>query len=82
VSFGPPKTESQRKSAAEGASTAGARQVWVLATDVDGRPLPGAVPQAVAVTPGISDGRSTEIAAGALREGMLVVTAQTTGAAP
>jgi HlyD family secretion protein len=37
---------------------------------------------AVAVTPGISDGRSTEITAGALREGMRVVTAQTTGPAP
>jgi HlyD family secretion protein len=82
VSFGPPRTESQRKSAAESASTAGARQVWVLPTGADGRPLAGAVPEAVAVTPGISDGRSTEITGGALREGMLVITAQTTGAAP
>jgi len=82
VSFGPPRTESQRKSAADGASTAGARQVWVLAAGANGQPLPGAVPEAVAVTPGISDGRSTEITAGALREGMLVITAQTTGAAP
>jgi HlyD family secretion protein len=82
VSFGPPKTESQRKSAADSASTAGARQVWVLAAGADGRPQPGALPQAVAVTPGISDGRSTEITAGALVEGMLVITAQTTGAVP
>lgn len=82
VNFGPPRTESQRRSAAEGASTAGARQVWVLPTGADGRPLAGALPAAVAVTPGISDGRSTEITAGALREGMLVITAQTSGTAP
>lgn len=80
VAFGPPKTESQRKGAADSASTAGARQVWVLATAPDGQPLPDAVPRAVAVTPGISDGRSTEIVAGALSEGMLVITSQATGA--
>ncbi len=80
VAFGPPKTESQRKGAADSASTAGARQVWVLATAPDGQALPDAVPRAVAVTPGISDGRSTEIVAGALSEGMLVITSQATGA--
>jgi HlyD family secretion protein len=80
VALGPPKTESQRKGAADSASTAGARQVWVLATAPDGQPLPDAVPRAVAVTPGISDGRSTEIVAGALSEGMLVITSQATGA--
>jgi HlyD family secretion protein len=79
VAFGPPKTESQRKGAADSASTAGARQVWVLATAPDGQALPDAVPRAVAVTPGISDGRSTEIVAGALSEGMLVITSQATG---
>ncbi len=77
MNFGPPKTESQRKGAAEGASTAGARQVWVLpAGDA------GTAPVAVAVTPGISDGRMTEITSGALQVGMRVVTAQKTSAAP
>ena len=56
-----------RRSAAAGASTASARQVWVLR---DG------VPVAVAVTPGISDGRMTEITAGDLQAGMLVITDQ------
>ena len=75
VAFGPPKTESQRKGAADSASTATARQVWVLPGTAGGQPV------AVAVTPGISDGRHTEITAGALTEGMQVITAQTTGAA-
>ena len=56
-----------RRSAAAGASTAGARQVWVLR---DGAPV------AVAVTPGISDGRMTEITGGELQAGMLVITDQ------
>lgn len=43
------------------------RQVWVLQ---DGQPAP------VAVTAGISDGRMTEVAGGALREGMAVITEQ------
>jgi HlyD family secretion protein len=54
------------------ASTATARQVWVLR---DG----GAVP--VAVTPGISDGRMTEITGGDLKEGMQVITDQKISAA-
>ncbi|MFZ6773880.1 efflux RND transporter periplasmic adaptor subunit [Undibacterium sp. SXout7W] len=58
---------SNRKSAASGASTSAARQVWVLRDDV-------AV--AVAVTPGISDGRMTEIIGGDLQVGMLVITDQ------
>ncbi|MET0682110.1 MAG: efflux RND transporter periplasmic adaptor subunit [Casimicrobiaceae bacterium] len=61
-----------RSSAADGASTATARQVWVLR---DG------VAVAVAVTPGISDGRMTEIAAGDLKEGMQVITDQKSPAA-
>ncbi len=61
-----------RSSAADGASTATARQVWVLR---DG------VAVAVAVTPGISDGRMTEIAAGDLKEGMQVITDQKSSAA-
>jgi HlyD family secretion protein len=56
-----------RKSAATGASTAGAKQVWVLREGV---------PVAVAVTPGISDGHMTEISGGDLQAGMLVITDQ------
>jgi HlyD family secretion protein len=64
---------STRKSAAASASTAGARQVWVLR---DGAAVP------VAVTPGITDGRMTEITGGDLVAGMLVITDQKTAAAP
>ncbi|WP_025917266.1 efflux RND transporter periplasmic adaptor subunit [Herminiimonas sp. CN] len=56
-----------RKSAASGASTAQARQVWVLRN--------GAA-VAVGVTPGISDGRMTEVIAGDLQAGMEVITDQ------
>jgi len=63
--MGPPRTA--RKSAAAGASTATARQVWVLR---DG------VPVSVAVTPGISDGHMTEITGGDLKAGMAVITDQ------
>ena len=56
-----------RKSASADASTATARQVWVLRDDV-------AV--SVEVTPGISDGRMTEITSGELQAGMLVITDQ------
>ena len=56
-----------RSSAAAGASTAAARQVWVLR---DGAAV------AVAVTPGISDGRMTEITGGDLQAGMQVITDQ------
>jgi HlyD family secretion protein len=59
-----------RRSAASGASTALAKQVWVLPKD--------GVPVAVAVTPGISDGRMTEITGGDLVVGMLVITDQKT----
>ncbi len=58
---------SGRRPAAAGASTAGARQVWVLR---DGSAV------AVAVTPGISDGRMTEITGGELQAGMQVITDQ------
>jgi HlyD family secretion protein len=63
---------STRRSAAAGASTAAAKQVWVLR---DG------VAVAVAVTPGISDGHMTEITGGDLQAGMLVITGQKTAAA-
>ena len=49
------------------ASGGTAKQVWVLR---DG------VPVAVTVTPGISDGRMTEITDGDLKEGMVVITEQ------
>jgi HlyD family secretion protein len=56
-----------RSSAAAGASTAAARQVWVLREGV-------AVP--MAVMPGISDGRMTEITGGDLKAGMEVIVDQ------
>src|SRR5450830_634751 len=56
-----------RKSAATSASTALAKQVWILRDKT-------AV--AVAVTPGISDGHMTEITGGDLQLGMLVITDQ------
>ncbi|MES2958377.1 MAG: efflux RND transporter periplasmic adaptor subunit [Pseudomonadota bacterium] len=61
-----------RRSAADGASTATARQVWVLR---DGLAV------AVPVTPGISDGRMTEITGGELQVGMQVITDQKSAAA-
>ena len=57
-----------KRSAAAGANTALARQVWVLPNDDTG------VPVAVAVKPGISDGRMTEIISGDLQPGMQVIT--------
>ena len=60
---------SGRRPAAAGASSAGAKQVWVLK---DGSAV------AVAVTPGISDGRMTEITGGDLQAGMAVITDQKT----
>ena len=50
--------------------TARVRQVWVLE---QGRPTP------VAVTPGVSDGRMTEVVGGDLREGAAVIVAQLAG---
>ena len=64
-----------RKSAASEASTAGAKQVWVLPEGDQ------AEPQAVAVTPGISDGHMTEITGGDLVVGMRVITDQKIAAA-
>jgi HlyD family secretion protein len=61
-----------RTGARKTATGGSARQVWVLQ---DGAPL------AVSVTPGISDGRMTEITGGDLTEGMAVITDQRTGAA-
>jgi HlyD family secretion protein len=61
---------SNRRPAAAGASTALAKQVWILPAGDK------AVPQAMAVTPGISDGHMTEITGGDLQAGMLVITGQ------
>jgi len=65
-------TRKARKSAADGASTAAAKAVWVLR---DGAAV------AVAVNPGISDGRMTEITGGDLQAGMQVITDQKSAAA-
>jgi HlyD family secretion protein len=71
--MGPPSGRTRvRKSASAGASTAMARQVWVLEAGV-AREVP--------VTPGISDGHMTEITAGELKPGMLVITDQKTAVA-
>jgi HlyD family secretion protein len=59
-----------RKSAAASASTAAAKQVWIMPQDGSGVAL------VVAVIPGISDGRMTEITGGDLKVGMLVITDQ------
>lgn len=64
------RSRAPRRSAASSASTALARQVWVLRN--------GAA-VAVGVTPGISDGRMTEVTAGDLQAGMQVITDQRTG---
>ena len=61
-----------RRSAAARSSTAAARRLWVLR---DG------IAVAVPVTPGISDGRLTEILSGDLDVGMFVITDQKTAAA-
>jgi HlyD family secretion protein len=63
---------STRSPAAASASTAAARQVWVLRDGV-------AVP--VAVVPGISDGRMTQITSGELQAGMEVIIDQKATAA-
>jgi HlyD family secretion protein len=64
---------STRAPAAAGASTAAAKQVWVLRN--------GAA-VSVAVVPGISDGHMTEITGGDLQAGMLVIIDQKAGNAP
>jgi HlyD family secretion protein len=61
-----------RKSGSAGSGASGSRQVWVLR---DGAAV------SVAVTPGISDGRMTEISGGDLQAGMQVITDQKTAAA-
>ena len=63
------------KGTASAGATPAARQVWVLPAGED------AVAVAVAVIPGISDGRMTEITGGDLQAGMLVITNQKAAAA-
>ena len=58
----------KRKSAADSANVATAKQVWVLAKD--------GIAKAVSVKPGISDGHMTEIIGGDLKVGMQVITDQ------
>jgi HlyD family secretion protein len=73
ANLGPHIPGSNRRSAAQGASTATARELWVLQ---------GTEAVAVAVVPGISDGHMTEIIGGNLKAGMLVITDQKTLQAP
>jgi HlyD family secretion protein len=67
ANMGPRMPGGNRHSAAQGASTAGAKEVWVLH---QGEAV------AVAVVAGISDGHHTEITGGELQAGMLVITEQ------
>jgi HlyD family secretion protein len=79
LAFGPPRPDSRRRGAADGASTAAARQVWILPAAAEGgagSSVSSGVPKAVAVVPGISDGHMTEIISGDLKVGMRVITAQ------
>jgi HlyD family secretion protein len=73
ANMGPRIPGARRRSAAQDASTANAKQVWVLR---DGAAV------AVAVVPGISDGQHTEIRSGDLQAGMPVITEQKSAAAP
>ncbi|MBK7509337.1 MAG: efflux RND transporter periplasmic adaptor subunit [Comamonadaceae bacterium] len=67
----PPRSGGRR---AAGNGNAAVRQIWVLQ---DGQAV------AIAVTPGISDGRMTEVSGPDLKEGMAVITDQrAAGAAP
>ena len=64
-----PRNSTKRKSAADRANVALAKQVWVLPKD-------GGAATAVAVKPGISDGHMTQIIGGDLKVGMQVITDQ------
>lgn len=67
-----PRMPAPQRARQAGVRGAAAHQVWVLQ---DGRPV------ALAVTPGLSDGRHTEITAGALRPGMAIITGAARGSA-
>jgi HlyD family secretion protein len=64
-----PRSSNKRKSAADRANVALAKQVWVLPKD-------GSAAIAVAVKPGISNGHMTQIIGGDLKVGMQVITDQ------
>jgi len=64
-----PRNSNKRKSAADRANVALAKQVWVLPND-------GGTAIAVPVKPGISDGHMTQIIGGDLKVGMKVITDQ------
>ena len=64
-----PRSGGQRSA---GTDTTQVRQVWVLEAGA---------PRAVAVTPGVSDGRMTEVTSAQLKPGMAVIVAQTSGGA-
>ncbi len=72
ANLGPRMPGANRRPAAQGASTASAKEVWVLRA---GQAV------AVSVVPGISDGHHTEITSGDLQAGMLVITDQKSAAA-
>ena len=63
----PPRSGGTRRA---GTDTSQVRQVWVLE---------GSQPRAVPVTPGVSDGRLTEVTSEQLQPGMAVIVGQTTG---
>jgi HlyD family secretion protein len=65
----PPGSGSKRRA---GTDTAQVRQVWVL---------DGGQPRAVPVTPGVSDGRMTEVTSEQLQPGMALIFGQTAGGA-
>jgi HlyD family secretion protein len=64
---GPPR---RAATPAEATTTDGSRTIWVLR---------GGAPVAVSVTPGLTDGSSTEVVSGDLREGDAVITDTATG---
>lgn len=68
----PPGAAPRRSAAAGTGSTATSRQVWVLR---DGLPV------AIAVVPGVSDGRRTEVSSSELQPDMQVITDQRAGTA-
>lgn len=66
----PPRSGAARSA---GTDISQVRQVWVLE---------GGQPRAVPVTPGVSDGRMTEVTGTELQPGMAVITGQVAGKAP
>ena len=67
-----PRPPGSRPARSAGTDIAQVRQVWVL---------DGGTPRAVPVTPGVSDGRLTEVTSEQLQPGMAVIVGQTSGAA-